>query len=202
MSSLARPLFQVDPGWLFVFAGVAACAAAVLIPAQQDLGKLQSQLAMMKAEEAQAVDSLEAHAQFLDSLERGEPELTRRLAASQLRLVPKGESPVLLTLQNPAPITDWLESTTPFHLPQQDPQPPSLLSRLADGPHRLWLLAGGAFAVFLGLLVSPEFKLRTKRSTTATWIEVKEGAADSEDVLVHGNSARLPEGTSLEEAAI
>jgi hypothetical protein len=121
----------------------------------------------MKAQEVQALGSLEAHAQFLDSLDAAEPELTRRLAASQLRLVPKGESPVLLTLQNPAPITDWLESTAPFKLPPQQEKPLSLLSKLADGPHRLWLLAGGAFSVFLGLLVSPEFRLRPRKSIAA-----------------------------------
>jgi hypothetical protein len=49
-----RPLFQFDPGWLFVLAGLGVCAAGVLLPAQTDLEALQLQVAQLRSEEVQA----------------------------------------------------------------------------------------------------------------------------------------------------
>lgn len=36
-----RPLFTVDPGWLFVLAGLGTIAMATLVPAQRDLQTLR-----------------------------------------------------------------------------------------------------------------------------------------------------------------
>ena len=41
MALAARLTVRIDPGWLFVIAGLAICVAAVLVPAQRDLHELR-----------------------------------------------------------------------------------------------------------------------------------------------------------------
>ena len=149
------PLFRFDAGWLFVAAGLAACAAGVVLPAQGDLRSLQQQLQTLRAEEARAYARLKAYNDFLDQLDEEDPALVRRLAASQLNIVPANDRPVLLSTAQIAPVTNWIEATVPFEPSNVRLPAESTLSRLASGPSRLWLFAGGIMCVFIGLLMGP-----------------------------------------------
>jgi len=150
-----RPLFQLDPGWLFVLAGLAACAAGVLLPANTDLEALQRQVAQLRSEEVQAYARLKAHADFMDQMDEANPGLIRRLAAAQLNIVPQGDVPVLLSSADTAPVTNWIDNTVQVDLRPPTPVPTSKLSRLANGPNRLWMFGCGIMAVFVGLMLSP-----------------------------------------------
>jgi hypothetical protein len=152
---MTRPLFRFDPGWLFIAAGLAVCAAGLILPAQYDLQSLQTQLQLLQAEETQANARLKAHSDFIDQVDRAEPGLIRRLAATQLNLMPEGETPVLLASAPPSPVTHWIESGVKLDLRPPLPPTDSILSRLANGPHRLWMFAMGAMSVFIGLLLAP-----------------------------------------------
>src|SRR5436190_10794224 len=154
-AGVAAPLFRLDPGWLFVLAGLAVCAAGVLLPAQADLHSLRLQLDELRNEEARWYARLKAHSDFVDQVDRGEPELVRRLAATQLNMIPAGETPVLLSTTNTAPVTHWIDQTVKVEASPVKPLPISALSRLANGPDRLWLFAGGIMCVFIGLLMGP-----------------------------------------------
>ncbi len=162
-----RPLFEFDPGWLFIAAGLAVCAAGVLLPAQADLRVLEEQLAVLQDEEARAYQRLAAHADFIDHVDRAEPEIIKRLAAAQLNLVPEGDRPVVLAASNAAPVTSWIDSTLSTDIRPPPFDPPSTLSRWANGPSRLWLFGGGIFAVFVGLLIAPESSRRRKQAIAA-----------------------------------
>ena len=106
------PLFQFDPGWLFIGAGLAVCAAGVLLPAQADLRALEGQLAHLQAEEARAYQRLAAHSDFIDQVDRNDPAMIKRLAAAQLNLVPQGDTPLLLASHEVSPVTGWIDSTS------------------------------------------------------------------------------------------
>jgi hypothetical protein len=149
------PLFRFDPGWSFVIAGLLLLVTAVLIPAQRDLHELRNALEVQRAAEDQALRQLGAYDRFLNDLSQAEPQLVSRLAASQLNLMPKDERSMLLVPSLNSTVTDWIEDSEPLLVPAVAPYPDTLLSRLATGPRRLWVLACGAFLVFVGLMLSP-----------------------------------------------
>ena len=149
------PLFRIDPGWPFVIAGLLLLVAGVLIPAQRDLHELSNSLAIHKAVEDRTVRQLAAYDRFLTDLDAAEPQLVNRLAASQLNLMPKDERSMLLVPTLNSTVTDWIEDSEPMVMPTTSAYPDTLLSRLATGPRRLWVLAAGAFLVFVGLMLSP-----------------------------------------------
>ena len=149
------PLFRIDPGWPFVIAGLLLLVAGVLIPAQRDLQELRNTLEIHRALEDQSIRQLAAYDRFLNDLEHGDEQLVGRLAASQLNLMPKDERSMLLVPTLNATVTQWIEDSEPAILPNPPAYPDTLLSRLATGPRRLWVLACGAFLVFIGLMLSP-----------------------------------------------
>jgi hypothetical protein len=152
---LPQPLFRFDPGWPFVVAGLGLLVCAVLIPAQRDLQQLRNTLEVHRALEDQSLRRLEAYDRFLADLDRNDEQLVRRLAASQLNLMPKEQRSVLLTSSVNATVTDWIDASEPLELPTPEAYPDTLLARLATGPRRLWVLACGVFLVFIGLLLGP-----------------------------------------------
>jgi hypothetical protein len=149
------PLFRIDPGWPFVIAGLLLLVAGVLIPAQRDLQELRNTLEIHRALEDQSIRQLAAYDRFLNDLDHGDEQLVGRLAASQLNLMPKDERSMLLVPTLNATVTQWIEDSEPAILPNPPAYPDTLLSRLATGPRRLWVLACGAFLVFIGLMLSP-----------------------------------------------
>lgn len=159
---LTRPLFYLDAGWLFVLAGIAVCAAGVLLPAQSDLEALQRQLHQLQSEENRAYARLKAHADFMDQVDRADPSLVRRLAAAQLNMLPEGDTAVLLASSTSSPVTSWIENTIDLDIRPPKPKPVSTLGRWANGPNRLWFFGGGIMAVFVGLILSPA-PMRLKR---------------------------------------
>lgn len=155
MNGSTQPLFRFDPGWLFVIAGLAICAAGILLPAQGDLQALQRQVTQLQSEEAHAYARLRAHSNFTDQVDRADPALIRRLAAAQLNLVRAGDTPILLAASETSPVTDWIDATVNRDIRPPKPAATSTLSQLANGPYRLWLFAGGIMSVFVGLMLSP-----------------------------------------------
>ena len=145
----------IDPGWLFVIAGLAICAAVILIPAQTDLDSLRRQLDELQRKDSVISARLRAHSAFLDDLDRGDPQLVRRLAASQLNLVPEGHKPLLLSTSPRICVADWIDSTVE-EIPASRTRPrESTLSRLATGRHSLWLLGGSVLCLFIGVILGP-----------------------------------------------
>ena len=69
--------------------------------------------------------------------------------------MPSGGTPILAAESLDAGVTDWIEATVEFSPSTPAPYPDTLLTRLATGPRRLWLLAGGAMCVFMGLMLGP-----------------------------------------------
>ena len=173
MSSL-RPLFRFDPGWLFTVAGLRLLVVSALLPAQQDLSVLTEQLAKLEHQEKVNQKRIGAYAQFLVELKAKDPSLLTRLAASQLNLMPKGEAPVLVATSMEHTVSDWIEATVPPEAFEPDLVPDTLLTRLASGQRRLWLMGGGALIVFIGLTTGIPLTPSTRLVATALeekWLE-------------------------------
>jgi len=153
----SRPLFAIDPGWFFVLSGLVICAACVLLPSREPIRELMQQRNRLAAERNYIVARLEAHARFMDRLDADDETLVRRLAASQLNVVPVSERPVLVNIASPAAVTDWIDAsvappdTALPSLPRQ-----SRLAAAATGPNRLLFLASGALCLFVGLILGPD----------------------------------------------
>lgn len=202
---LEQLLALLDPGWLFIIAGLAMCAAAIIVPAQTDLGQLRQQLGELEEEEAMLAARLRAHAGFLDDLHRGDSALVKRLAAAQLNVVPEGERPVLLVRSASASVADWIEATVreqPLARPESSS---SALGRLTEGPQRLWLLGGSVFSVFVGLLLSPSASRRRASQPSVREPAGSVQEAEEASPVVAGTSperaSSSPAGAGASEAA-
>ncbi len=144
----------VDPGWLFLIAGLAMLVATVLISAQNDLRRIRWQRDRVLALEAQRSERIRIHAQFLQALERREPRLVRTLAAAQLSLVPTTSAvlgdPAAAALTDASVFPDL--EPGPVALPEFVPVD-TLLGRMAtDESTRMWVIAASGVCVLVGLL--------------------------------------------------
>jgi hypothetical protein len=144
----------LDPGWLFLLAGVTIIGATVLIPAVDDLAEARWQRERALTQERRREDRLQNYQRYLDALQSGNQQLALSLAASELNLIPADRDPLpglsrgvsdsatIFNALEPAPII-WAER----------PRPDSILFRwTTDDAKRMWLIAGGAIACFCGLL--------------------------------------------------
>lgn len=151
---VTRPLFTFDPGWCFLLAGLALLTAAAVIPEQAKVHALRGQLRALDAVERSNTDRLSAYTAFSDDIRERDEAIMRRLAASQLNLVPAGTKPILVASSIDRTVTDWVDATLPPVAFEEEPFTDSLLSRWVLGPSRLWVLAIGACSVFVGLILS------------------------------------------------
>lgn len=149
-----RALFSLDAGWLFVIAGLAVIAAAVLIPAFDDLDEARWQRDRAVAIEKHRTQRLERYAEYIAAVDRRDENVVRALVAEQLNKVPQGWStlePVSDPAAKDASVFPALEPD-PLEI---DPRTPvdSALSRMArDDRTRLLMVIGGAVAVLIGVL--------------------------------------------------
>lgn len=151
----ARLIGEVmNPGWLFVLAGLAVIAAVVLIPAQEDLESALWQRDRALAIERHRLERLERYASYLGALERGDEAVVLSLAANQLNKAPPGWMPLTSAedqARSGASVFPALEPE-PLRVPPRRVVT-TRLSRLATGETSRWLmLIGGAVSVLIGLL--------------------------------------------------
>lgn len=135
-------------------------AATVLIPSQADLDHARWLLARAEIIERHRSARLARYEECLEALRRGDRDLAVSLAASQLNQIPVGKSPLegfpkdalggAVAGAGPASVFPSLEPD-PMPLPPE-PKRDTALYRLATGPYRLWVLAGGALLVLIGLM--------------------------------------------------
>lgn len=150
------PLFRIDPGWLFLLAGIALLAATVLIPAIDDLRQAEWHRDRARAVEAYRKHRLANYAQYLDAVRAEDRTLVVSLAATQVNLAPADRRPMLDASQVGLPTIDVFTPLEPtLDHPPQPSTPRSILQRWATDRHiRPWLLGGGGLLILISLLPS------------------------------------------------
>jgi len=151
---LARILDHIDAGWLFLIAGTVALSATVLLPAHDDLAEARWHRDRMEAQDLHKAERLESYGRYLEAVQRGDETVTLDLAARQLNLAPAGVTPVHV-MGDPDPFD---ATVFPALEPEQEAVadlslPETVLRRVTtDSSARLWVIAGGALCVLMGLL--------------------------------------------------
>lgn len=148
----------IDPGWLFMIAGMGVLAAVVLIPAAQNLQKARWQRDRALAVEKHRQERITRYEEYLAALDEQDPSLVLSLAESQLNQIPEDRAVVrgsqgglLGSRSQDLSVFPGLEPP-PLKLPEYHPVD-SELSRLVTAPGtRRWMILGGAVCVLVGLL--------------------------------------------------
>ncbi len=143
----------VDPGWLFLLAGLAILAATVIVPAQMDLRKARWLRDRALAVEAHRQQRLERYREYLSAIENKEPSLVLSLAASQLNMIPADREAIPGSAHplRDASVFPALEPPA-LELPEYHAVDSLLVRWTTDDHKRLWLIGAGALCVLVGLL--------------------------------------------------
>lgn len=163
MQRITQPLFRIDPGWLFLVAGLLLIGASVLVPQQARLHGLREQLAVLESLEDYSARRVQAYGQFLERVEAGDPVVMRRLAAAQLRVTDAGFDRLAEAPTSKVPVSSWIDSAVPPALHEPAPMPDTLLGRWTTGRHQFWLGGLGAFSAFVGLMLGTGAPRETRR---------------------------------------
>jgi hypothetical protein len=144
----------IDPGWLFVIAGLAILTCLVLIPAKDDLEEARWKRDQALAVEQHRAKRLDNYRSYLAAVEEGQKPLVLALAASQLNQIPTDRSPIPGLTESRHTDASVFGALEPEPLVLNDrPATTSLLHTLCtDHKLRLWTLAVGAITILLGLL--------------------------------------------------
>jgi hypothetical protein len=148
-TSTPRP---IDPGWLFLAAGIGLAAATVLIPAAQQVAEARWERDRALVRERWSEQRLARFQHALEALEAGDPVLIERcrVAMGKAEALPPEQAILPAVTASGSPFHGF-EPEYPPEPPR--PEPPSLLARLAMGDRsRLVLIAVSAMCLLLGLL--------------------------------------------------
>lgn len=140
--------------WAGFFAGVAVFISVALIPPASDLDAMRRQRDRVLAMERTDLSRLQNYRAMLDALDRADPDTVQLVLASELQLIPKGRTALVLPGQPEDP--RLFELLEPGITPETAPAPPgvpSTLTRLAnDDRGRLVLLLLAGLAILWGVL--------------------------------------------------
>lgn len=145
----------LDPGWLWLIAGITLVCFTLVIPAQRDLEEARYFRDRVHAAEDHRQDRLARYQNYLGALDRADETLVLSLAAMQLNKAPKGTDllvPGYDISKRSASVFTNLEPP-PLVLPERPKRELSLLEKwTSDDRSRLWLLGGGSLMILIGLL--------------------------------------------------
>jgi len=163
-----NPSILPNPGWLFLIAGLAILGAAVLIPASEALDEARYARDRTLVSETFRLDRIARYEAVIGELDERQPTLMAHLRAVQLNQYPEGMRPLGEITEDPALASASIFDKLEPPLPEMPAEPMhrterSYLARLATGqPSRLWMLAGGAVCVLIGVL-PPVSRRRSSR---------------------------------------
>ncbi len=138
-------------GWAFLAAGLVLVSAAMLVPAWRELDDVRRDHSRLSAQVELEARRLATTVQVRDSVQRRDPELTRRLIAWQLNHVPAGDTAYAREVHAEG-VLGWIDHRVEPMPPMAASPPTSRLEGLVTGQARLWVLGGGSILVFVGLV--------------------------------------------------
>lgn len=144
----------LDPGWFFLLAGIALIGATVLLPARLDLEEARFYRDRVQAVKEHRQERMARYQAFLGAVQQGDEQVVRSLAAMQLNKAGVDETLILPAgeiSQRSASVFAGLEPPS-LRLPEREVQLGLLEKWSLDESSRLWLIAGGALCILIGLL--------------------------------------------------
>ncbi|MCP4069121.1 MAG: hypothetical protein GY741_12640, partial [Phycisphaeraceae bacterium] len=200
-----RPLFRLDPGWLFVAAGLAMLVAVVLVPQQQARREAELGLAPLQFAKDRL---LERHARYdlaIFQLDEQEPAVMDRLVRSKLHLRPldadRGDGTIYISSAIDQPVPDWIDR----HLQADAPMPraprTTALATLVGSGIRLWVIGAATFSIFIGLVLGGAGE-PVAREVARRLLRIPSGGAAEEAVQPHifGDEEEEAEEEAAEQA--
>lgn len=149
----SRSSALIDPGWLFLLAGIGLLGAVAIIPAQRDLSDARWMRDRALAIEKHRQARLDRYAEFLSALDERERTLILSLAAGQLNLIPIDRAPIPGTIRTAADASVFPSlEPPPAKMPQHVVTQSTLAKLSSDERSRVWVIAAGCFLVLIGLL--------------------------------------------------
>jgi hypothetical protein len=152
----------IDPGWLFIIAGMGLIGSSLLIPAVDSLAEARHLRDRALTIEQHRLDRIIRHEEFLEGLHVKDPTLALSLAASQLNQIPSDRNPMPITASEAKSTDEPLGLSDASVFPALEPPPielpvrkrgNSLLEQLVLSPKTgLWVGLTGAVCVLIGLL--------------------------------------------------
>ncbi|MFO0784897.1 MAG: hypothetical protein U0573_01000 [Phycisphaerales bacterium] len=150
----------IDPGWLFILAGLTLLLSSALIPAAEQVRQARWQRDRALLVEQHRAERIKRYEEFTAALETGEKSLVMSLAASQLNQIPADRVPIGVgTVKGgytdinagSASVFPNLEPD-PIELPEYQPFQSTLSKMVTEEKTRPWILVVGAVLVLAGLL--------------------------------------------------
>ena len=123
----------------------------MLVPAWRELDDVRRDHSRLSAQVELEARRLATTVQVRDSVQRRDPELTRRLIAWQLNHVPAGDTAYAREVHAEG-VLGWIDHRVEPMPPMAASPPTSRLEGLVTGQARLWVLGGGSILVFVGLV--------------------------------------------------
>lgn len=148
----SRPL--IDPGWLFLAAGLGLLACVVIIPAQVDIAQAVAQRDRVHAAEVHREQRIARYAEFMGAIEAQEPMLIRSLAETQLNQIPADRGAIIPSGESAAGDASVFPALEPepLVLPESTREVSRLERWCTEPGTRRWLILAGALCVLVGLL--------------------------------------------------
>ncbi|MHC4794947.1 MAG: hypothetical protein ACYTDE_11720, partial [Planctomycetota bacterium] len=196
----SRPLFRVDPGWLFVVAGLAMLVAVVLVPQQQARREAELGLAPLQFAKDRL---LERHARYdlaIFQLDEQEPAVMDRLVRSKLHLQPfdagHSDGTIYISSAIDQPIPEWIDRHLELEVPMPRAPRTTALATLVGSGMRLWVIGAATFSIFIGLVLGGAGE-PVAREVARRLLRIPSGAAGEDAVQPHlyGDDEEADEAT-------
>lgn len=139
--------------WVCLLSGVALLASAMILPAHEELARVEHQRDTALAIRAHHEARNARYQQALGSIDRGDPGTIARLTHASLGLIPASTRALVPEggpLRDPM-LFELLEPEPPA-TPRRDPSRSRLERLVLDPATRLWVIAGAALLTLIGLL--------------------------------------------------
>jgi hypothetical protein len=143
---------RIDLGWFYLICGLTLTVAAIIIPAKEDLLQLELKRDAIVCDLDGLRSQIEVYKQFLDDLKDSDSEIHDKVAEMQFNLTSNG-APIVIDMSASQTPLAWLSKRArKAKVLEVEHNHASLLTSIVQGRGRLWLIACGAFLMFVGLV--------------------------------------------------
>ncbi len=145
-------LSRLDYGWIYLMCGLLISAAAIILPAHQELELLKHKRDSIQLDLNNQSSQVLIYESFLNEASNKQSQLRQRLFNMQFNIKEDGSTVVVDSSSSQTPL-DWLsQRARTDRFINIDVQNASLLTVFSEGRSRLFMFGVGAFAIFIGLI--------------------------------------------------